>query len=133
MIAEAKETLFSYSDLKDLRTLLTDWLKSVFTGVAIINQPTGFVIEFNSTSFRKLVSGHAGEVKLLALTALKEMIIYGDLIAFEPDRRNRKDIIGVYKFVCDVAVKNKTYKFYFTVRQLHGGKFIYSGHLDIKK
>ena len=134
MIPKAKPNLIgSYKDIKELRKKITNWLKLNYSNTGILNDNTDFFIEFNSTSFRKLVSGRIGKTKLLALTAIKDIIKAGQLIYTETDRKNRDEIICIYKFNSKVEVNNKIYDFYFTVRQLKNGKYIYSGHLNIKK
>ncbi len=123
----------NYENLKDLRNKIVNWLKSNFYEKTVVNEHTKFEIGFNSKSFNKLVSGNAGTVKLLCLTAIEQIIKFGILESVEVDKRERAEIIAIYYFSSVVQIDGNTYKYWFTVRQLLNGKFIYSGNLNIKK
>lgn len=128
------KTLFGeYRDIKDLRYRVYNFLLKNFSSSGIVNHHTSFVIRFNSTSFRKLVSGNPGEIKLLSISVIKEIIETGKLVEILPDNKKRKEILAIYKFRSTVKDQNSQYEYYFTVRQTLSGKFIYSGHIDINK
>jgi len=122
-----------FNDIKDLRNKIYVWLYTTFSDKTIVNQDTKFEIGFNSKSFDKLVSGKPGTTKLLCLTALEEIIRQGILTKVEKDKKERKDILAYYYFESPVIFEDDIYKYWFTVRQLLNGKFLYSGNLDIKK
>ena len=123
----------SFENIKDLRKKVGEWLKSTFYKTIIINKQTKFEIGFNTKSFKKLVSGNVGYIKLISLTALKQIIELGELTKVDIDKKERSDILAYYYFESIVEVDKEKYKFWFTVRQLNTGKFIYSGNLDTKK
>jgi len=127
------EIIGEYSNISDLRKKIENWLKSEFYNTIIINKQTKFEIGFNSKSFNKLVSGNPGFIKLISLTAIKDIIEQGTLTKVDVDKQERTEILAYYYFESFVQIDNETYKFWFTVRQLRNGKFIYSGNLDIKK
>lgn len=69
-------------------------------------------------------------------TAKPELIgdyINGKLEDVDVDKKDRSGIIAFYYFDSEVIINDSKYKFWFTVRQLNNGKFIYSGNLDTKK
>ena len=133
MVEIRRELIGNYNDLKELRSLTYDFLVKNYSTEAVINHHTSLKIEFNSTSFRKLVSGTAVEIRFLALYVIRGIIEYGQLIEIECDYKERREILAVYKFKSLVRDGENTYEYHFTVRQTLSGKFIYSGHIFIKK
>ncbi len=130
-IPKANYTVFgNYKNLKELRKVTENWLKENFKDKKIVNKETRFIIEFNNKSFKKLVSGNIGKIKLYSLSAIEKIIKNGKLTKVDVDNKKRKDIIAFYYFVSEVIVDDFIYDFYFTVRQLKTGKFIYSGNID---
>jgi len=123
----------TYNNVHDLRKKIEKWLKTTFKSTVIINKQTKFEIGFTTKSFKKLVSGKPGIIKLIALTALKQMVEQGKLTKVEVDKKERGEVLAFYYFESLVQVENEKYKFWFTVRQLNNGKFIYSGNLNTKK
>ena len=80
MIPKARYNKFKiYENINELRKNIEKWLKDNFRNRKIKNKETKFIIEFNSKSFKKLVSGKPGKIKLYSLTAIKNIIIYADL------------------------------------------------------
>jgi len=133
MIPKANQNLIGeYADLKDLRRKVDEWLKLNFIGKTIINEQTKFEIGFNSKSFEKLVSGKAGAIKLLCLTAIEDIVKQGILKDVLVDKKQRKDVIAFYNFQSNVLYDGITYRFWFTVKHLPNGKFLYSGNLNVK-
>jgi hypothetical protein len=126
------ELIGSYSDLKDLREKVFNWLKATFKIKKVINKQTNFEIGFKSTTFDKLVS-KAGEKKLLCLTAIEAIIETGVLEKVDVDRKQRNDVIAFYYFTSSVKYENEVYPYWFTVRLLIDGRYLYSGNMDIKK
>jgi hypothetical protein len=122
-----------YLDIKDLRSRVYNFLIKNYSSSGVVNHHTSFLVGFNSTSFRKLVSGNPGELKLLSISAIKEIIETGRLIEIQPDNKKRREILAVYKFRSMILDRGFVYEYYFTVRQTLSGKFIYSGHIDINK
>ena len=120
-------------NIKEMRIAIESWLKFSFRDVTIVNRQTKFEIGFNSKSFKKLVSGSPGQLKLIALTAIHDMIKIGELTKVDVDKKQRSEIIAYYYFESPVKIEDEVYLFWFTVRQLQNGKFIYSGNLDNKK
>jgi len=133
-IPKAKpELIEKYKDLKDLRDKIYNWLILNCADKKVKNLQTKFYIGFNSTSIRKLVSGNAGETKLLCLTAIVDIVKQGELMHVDVDKKKRREILAVYFFKSSVQINDLNYHYWFTVRQLTNGNFIYSGNLDIKK
>lgn len=98
-IAKANYKIFKdYKDIKSLRKIVEKWLKATFTGKKIKNRQTKFIIEFNSKSFKKLVSGKVGKIKLYSLSALKDIIQNGILTKVDIDKKERTEIIAYYYF-----------------------------------
>jgi hypothetical protein len=126
-----------FSNLSDLRKRVKQLLVSGLHK-EIKNIHTRFYIQFNGTSFKKLVSGNVSKEKLIALTHLWDIVENGVLYNVKNDKKNRSEIICIYYFFCFVRFpmnsenKNINHKqlFRFTVRQQKDGKLIYSGGID---
>ncbi|MCH8317124.1 MAG: hypothetical protein IIA88_01285 [Bacteroidetes bacterium] len=132
-IPEAKpELIGEYTNLKDLRKKIQNFLFSKFTNKKIINSETKYEVGFDKTGIKKLTS-ESGIIKLKCLTAIKEIIETGTLFAVEDDKEKRKDILVWYKFKTKIKVNDSIYEYRFSVRQLKGDKIIYSANIDVKK
>ena len=126
--------LGNYNNAKELRDNFEAYLRKNFSKTSKIkNNHTGFNIGFNENSFKKLTSGKIGETKYIALTALENILRYGTLYSCKIDNKQRKDILLIYWFMCFVNVKGRKYVLRYSVRYTNDGKFIYSGHLNIKE
>lgn len=116
--------------LKTLRDKAYYFLKKEFSGKIVKNRNTGFNIEFNSSSFRKLTSGNIAENKLLALGSLEEIILNGTLYSAKVDSKQRKNIKMFLYFFIEVKIKGRLYLFRFSVKFMaNERKFIYSGFI----
>lgn len=123
-----------YKNYKELKINLERFLKKNFdNSTKISNRHTGFIIGYNNNYFKKLTSGTPGELKCIALTSLKDIIKEGVLFNVKIDSKLREDIMLFYWFMCFVTIKNKKYVIRYSVKYTKTGKFIYSGHLDIKE
>jgi hypothetical protein len=71
-----------------------------------LNIDTNNWIEFNSTSFRKLLN-RAGRIKLVALLQIGQIIKTAKFVYSETDRKERKEIIAIHKFKNSVKVNKK--------------------------
>lgn len=124
------ELLGPFVDIKDLRSKTKKWLKNTFSTTCLFNAETGWNIQMNTTTIDKLTSGKVGITKMYALTALAEIVRIGICKEMSTDRKERKEIRAVYTFESHVLVLGKKYKYWFIVRVLHNGKFLYAGNLN---
>ena len=132
-IPEAKpELIGEYTDLKDLRKKIQNFLTSNLVHKKIINTETKYEIGFNKRGIEKLLS-KSGMTKLICLTAIEDIIKNGILYDVLVDTKKREAVLGWYKFKTKVKIYGTVFEYKFSVRQLKGGKFIYSANLNIKK
>lgn len=123
-----------YKDNKHLRNLVLKFLKNNFDNMSVKNRQTGWRIEFNKLSFKKLVSGALAEYKFLSYSKIDEIINESILFDAKIDKQLRKEIVCFYWFMCLVNVKGSTFCIRFSVIYNDNSKrYIYSGHLDIKE
>ncbi len=126
---EIEKNSINYN-LKELRKKITTYLK-YYRNAEILNIDANYLIMFNSTSFRKLVS-KSGKIKLIALLQIEDSIKTAKFISSEIDKKGRKEIISVHKFNNRVEVNNKIYACTFSVRELRDGEYyIYSFHIKV--
>lgn len=92
----------------------------------IKNLETGFDIEFNRTSVKKMFSSKIGILKLTAFTSIEEIISIGKLNKIEADSKNRNEIIENLFFDSKVSICGKTYYFGFNVRRTPENRYIYN-------
>ena len=132
-VVEIKSDFFgAYENIAQLRKMVREWLRDTFLGLSIKNEQTGFVIEFNGVSFKKFTSG-GGIKRLISSYKIGSIIRNGILVNTRPDTKNRKDILKVYIFKCEIDYEGKIEDYTFIVRQTCPGKFFYDGYVVIPK
>ncbi len=122
-----------WNTLPELIILVKEWLKTNIQGKqGIINIDQNIDIEINNTSIGKMFSAKIGETKLLAYTAIEEIIIHAKLSKVEEDKRNREHFKAILYFDSKVKVNGSLYYFGFNVRHTTEGKFLYNTVLPVK-
>jgi len=94
-IPKAKpELIGEYTDLRDLRIKVQNFLTSNFMHKKIINTETKYEIEFNKRGIEKLLY-NSGSTKLICLIAIEDIIKNGILYDVVADNKKKKSYIDM--------------------------------------
>jgi hypothetical protein len=90
-------------------------------------------IEFNKAGIDHLIFSKAYDLKIKLIYSCVELVKKSTLFSIEMDKKGRKDIKAVYRFVSVWENEGREYFVYIIVRETNLGKFYYDHNIIKEK